>query len=259
VCNLALAQEGPVVRGITEASRDIMLSLAVSGRIAGIDVKAGQLVKKGQRLLYLDHKLEQLEVDRRRLQWRAKFELTATRLSQKLLKSKLESSRRLYQSTQSISREELEQQELDYALASTEIKRLEVAEQQQKIEYKLAKEQLNRRFLVAPIAGVINKIEFDVSESIEANQPIIQLVDTSSSYFIAYIEQSYIGHNLSVGETVRVRLNQNGKLLEVNGLVEFFSSVVDPASGLRELKIALPSDGESILPGVSGELLLNIR
>lgn len=250
------ASEPQVVRGITEASRDIALGLAVPGRVAGIDVKAGQWVEKGQRLLYLDNRLEELEVERRKLQWQATFELDAARLRQKVLKSQLESSRRLYNSTQSISREALEQQEMDYALAQTDVQRLELAEQREKIEYQLAQEQLARRVLVAPASGIINKIELDVSESAEANQQLIHLVDTSTSYFIAHIEQHHGSHRLQQGDTVTVRLQQSGEAVEVQGQVEFFSPIVDPASGLRELKIAFTNTQQPILPGVAGELLL---
>ena len=54
--------------GVTQALRDVKLSMTVAGRIDGMLVREGSRVSKGQVLMYLDKTLEELEVQRRRLQ-----------------------------------------------------------------------------------------------------------------------------------------------------------------------------------------------
>ena len=53
--------------GVTQAMRDVKLSVTVAGRIESLLVSEGSRVRQGELLLHLDRTLEQLEVQRRRL------------------------------------------------------------------------------------------------------------------------------------------------------------------------------------------------
>jgi multidrug efflux pump subunit AcrA (membrane-fusion protein) len=62
-----LAALGASAPGVTQAMRDVKLSVTVAGRIESLQVSEGSRVLEGQLLLHLDRTLEELEVQRRRL------------------------------------------------------------------------------------------------------------------------------------------------------------------------------------------------
>jgi multidrug efflux pump subunit AcrA (membrane-fusion protein) len=70
---------------VTQALRDVKLSMTVAGRIDGMLVREGSRVSKGQVLMYLDKTLEELEVQRRRLQLQDVAKLEELRQKEKTL------------------------------------------------------------------------------------------------------------------------------------------------------------------------------
>ena len=113
----AFGQQQLSITGITEPIEDITLNAIVEGTIAKLHFKEGATVKKGQTILELDKQLEALEVGRRKLLWESKAKLEAAAAQAATLKSLLASTRELFDSTHSVSKEELIRLELEYKLA----------------------------------------------------------------------------------------------------------------------------------------------
>src|SRR3989442_11148475 len=63
----SLASDLPAVSGITEPFLDVALSASVPGIVTVRQFKEGAFVKEGQVILELDKRLEELEVERRKL------------------------------------------------------------------------------------------------------------------------------------------------------------------------------------------------
>jgi multidrug efflux pump subunit AcrA (membrane-fusion protein) len=55
---------------------------------------------------------------------------------------------------------------------------------------------------------------------------------------------------------VRVRVDEMNSPITRRGSVEFISPVVDPSSGLREVKVLFDNADGRVHPGVAGSLLL---
>lgn len=250
------AEETISFSGITEPINDVTLSLDVAGAIRSIFFKEGVLLKKGMAILELDNTLENLEVKRRKLIWESKAEVNAAIERVITLKSLLESTRALYESTGSISKEELDEKELDYKLALAEQERLEIAEERERVEYEMAVETLRKRTLFSPINGVIIELFLDIGEICEANQAVVRVVDTSRCFFVCNIEER-LGRELRMGQSVRLEIQTGTKSLKKRGTIAFVSPVVDPASGLLKVKAQFDNSGGEIWPGVSGFMFLN--
>ena len=244
--------------GITEPIKDVTLSTTVVGTISAIFVKEGMTVKKGETILELDKRLETFEVQRRKLIWEGKAEVAAAGVRVTTLKSLLESTRELFKSTGSVSREELEKMELDYELAAAEKKRLETAEERERIEFEMAREALNRLNLISPFDGTVIKLFLDEGETCQENQPLAHVVDTSKGLFVCNIEE-WIGRTLKTGQTVDLKIRAGSVSMAKTGTIVFVSPVVDPASGLLEVKTEFDNQDGSIRPGVSGFLILKGR
>ena len=255
--SVAFGQQQLSVAGITEPIEDITLNAIVEGTIAKLHFKEGATVKKGQTILELDKRLEALEVGRRKLIWESKSELEAAAAQAVTLKSMLASTRELFESTRSVSKDELIRLELEYKLAVSEKQRLEVAEVREKIEYEMALETLARRRLRAPIQGTIIKLFLDIGESCEQTQPLVHLVNTRKCRFVCNIEE-WAGRTLKKGQSVDLKIKIGSEVVDKEGKVIFASPVVDSASGLLEVKAEFDNADGTVRPGISGVLILNV-
>jgi len=248
-------QEQLSISGITEPIKDVTLSLSVAGTISTIFFKEGARIKEGQTILELDNKLEELEVARRKLLWESKAEVESAAEQVATSTSLLESTRELFQSTASVSKEELEKMELEHKLAVAEHKRLQIAEERERIEYEMALQNLYKRSLKSPINGTLIKLFLQEGESCEPQQPLVHVVDTSRCCFVCNVEE-WIGRTLKKGQPVDLKIRTGARSIAKNGLIVFVSPVADPASGLLEIKAEFDNRGGAVRPGVAGVMLL---
>lgn len=258
-CLLPATAQGRVesISGLTEPVNDVILSLPITGTVAKIFYREGDHVKKGSPILALDSELETLEVERRKLLWENKAEVNAAVARVQILGSQLKSSKELYEATGSISRDELEKQQLEYELAVAEKVRLEDNEERERIEYRIAVEQLNKRSLVAPFSGILTELMVDVGETREENNPLAHLVDTSQGLFVCTVEEQ-IGRTLKNGSAVDLEIQSGAAVEKIKGRIIFVDPVVDPASGLQKVKVRFPIKAGNIRPGVAGTMLVTV-
>ena len=115
-----LAEE-MTVKGITRCAADLSLGLAVPGRIANLLVQEGSVVRPGDVLLHLDRGPEELEVQRRFAQWQGQAEMVTAKARVETALVQAEAARKIYQTNQGISREDLENRELALATTQSEV------------------------------------------------------------------------------------------------------------------------------------------
>jgi RND family efflux transporter MFP subunit len=222
------AESGAWVSGITEAINDVVLSAPTAGIISKRPFKEGDPVKAGETIIELDKRLEELEVSRR------KYVLD-------LKKTDMDTSKKIFEKTISLSREEMDKKITEFSVAEA--------------EHALAKEQLQRRFVIAPFEGTIAVLTLEVGEACQAQQALVRLVDTRKCYFVCNIEAKS-GYGLKPGQTIKLEIEAGEKTQPFNGTVFFVSPVVDPASGLMRIKVVFDNPEGKIRPGVSGRMLL---
>ncbi len=241
--------------GLVEPERDVLLSPAVAGRIAVLHHREGDRVEEGALLMELDSKVEKLEVARRKTVLEDMTELNASRQREALLKEELESTRALAERTGSVSREELNRKELEAVLAGLEVSRLEQAKIREEIELNIARERLALQRILAPFAGIIAQLPQDEGESVQPNQPVLRLIADDHANLMVNVP-ARIARRLNIGDPVRLRFHLEDEV-EKEGKVDFVSPVVDPASGLRKVRLRFDNrEAPRVEPGVSGEWML---
>lgn len=251
------------VQGITEPYQQSMISATVAGKLEKIHKKEGTLVKKGESILHLEKTEEELETRRRKLIADNKAEVTAAKHQRSVLKKDYDATQELYKVTQSVSEEEVWQKELEYKRAEAEYQRLKVAEKREQMEYNIALAQMQKREIRAPFSGVVVKINRSLGESINALEPLVQLVNVQKCRFIAYVEAGWV-RDLGPGDTVALQIDGGSAVgstnrkdpITIRGSVEFVSPVVDPSSGLRKVKVVFDNQDRKVQPGISGRMLL---
>ena len=242
------------IEGITEAKQQADLSLSVVGRIALLQVQEGQKVKKGQRLLSFDNGRELLERKLTELIWRDKTELQASEAQEKIAYSIFQNAEKLRRSG-AISGEEFKQKKSQYFLLLSKRKQLEITEQREKIAYELADEQVQQHYLIAPFSGVVTKIYHNVGESVQANYPLVHLVDSSIGIFVANVDES-TARKMALSAQVLLVFTIDNQQISRSGKVSFVSPVVDSASNLVVSKTEFDNRDGKLKLGVSARLKL---
>jgi RND family efflux transporter MFP subunit len=223
----AAARAEQVAAGITEPVFDAVLSPAVAGLISAWKFKEGDFVKENEVIIELDNKLEALEVQRRKLVMenrRTDWEALETLFRK---------------SSISVKKEELDKARTDHRIAE--------------VEHQMAVEQLRRRSIIAPCSGYVAAITRDVGEACEAYEPLVRVVDTRQCYFVSNVEARSTG-GLKLGQEVGLEIETSSKPVSISGQITFLSPVIDPASGLRRVKVLFDNADEKINPGVAGKM-----
>jgi len=242
------------LQGITEPYRDANVSASESGIITLIRVREGQLVHTGEVVAELDSQLESLEVSRRKTVADSTVPIDAARTKLESVALDLEGTRKLHETTRSVSREDLQKKELEYKLAQADLDQLLVTKEREKIELQIAEAQLRRRLVTAPFDGVIVQLMLEVGESCSVQQPILRIVDVSRCRLVMHMEQGQ-SVKLKVGRQVTVKLREIDGTISLPGTVEFLSPLVDAASGLREVKVLIENADGRVHPGVSASIV----
>jgi RND family efflux transporter MFP subunit len=252
----SFAAEGIRIPGITRPVNAVTLSSIIPGTVSKIHAGQGSAVRAGDLLVELDKRFEELEVERRRIISESRAELDAAEQRMILLKNEWETTRRLYESTRSISQEDHDRKELEYKLAAAEYERIKMVELQEEVEYRMALEQLNRREIRAPFDGIVTKVYLKEGEGCDPRQPLIDLVDATRCEFVCNIRVN-LAALLAPGEPVNILVTSGRTPVKIEGIVDFISPVVDQASGLQEVIVRFDNTNGAISPGVDAHLVLD--
>ena len=239
--------------GFTRAFREVKLSLPVSGRIEKVLVEEGSRVREGQLLLYLDRTLEELEVQRRRLQFEDRARLEELKQRELTLVQQVKSLKELLPGGV-VPRKQVEDEELTLGSVIAERKSIEAAKQRERVELSLAEEAYQRRHLRAPLNGVVTKIESYAGESVEPHSTVIWVVDVSRVRFMGTV-RAQPGFALKVGMPVQLELGLDGQMGVRQAKLVYVSPVIDPASGRIDVIAEFENADASVRPGVSGRIL----
>jgi RND family efflux transporter MFP subunit len=244
-----------LVPGITEPLHDSLLSASAAGTVRVVNAKEGDRVAADAVILELDKSLEELEVARRRIVYESRVELEASAQRAQLFKADYESSKRLFERSQSVSRDEVDKKELEFKLAVAEHDKLVAAKERERVEYAMAQEQLARRSVTAPFAGVITDLRIDLGEACEPRQPVVRIVDLSRAYFVANVQPALVA-TLAAGRTVTLKIETADGVRELPGTIEYVAPVIDAGSGLRRVKAVFDNADGAIAPGALGHMVV---
>lgn len=248
---LPLGAQAKSFSGLIYPLHDITLSAGVSGLVMKRVVLPGQAVKAEQLLLQLDDRLQSIESNRRRVIFEDQSEVQATRDRLRILDTLLQDSRAVFNSTGSISKDELLRLEAEQLASRGRLAQLVEQKKREQLDYESAERDRLQRHITAPISGVVTKVIPQVGEWAKAGDPMLHLVDTSVA-----ILRLAVPHNLAsalkVGAKQLIRLESGSSVAEVTGQIKFVSPVADPASGLVQVEVSFSNPGHRIKTGIKG-------
>lgn len=241
--------------GLIYPLHDIVMSSGVSGLVMRRAVRPGQSVSANQLLLVLDDRLQSIESDRRRVIFEDQSELHASRERLRILNTLLHDVRAVFNTTGSISKDELLRLEAEQLATQGRLAQLIEQKKRERLEYESAEGDRLQRHITAPISGIVTKINPQVGEWAKSGEPLLNLVDTSVVILRLAIPHSS-AKGLKVGATHLVKLEAGSSIPEIVGQVKFVSPVADPASGLVQIEITISNPGSRIKTGIKGSIEL---
>jgi RND family efflux transporter MFP subunit len=207
--------------GTSRAVLSADLYPASSGEVVAVDMEPGQLVRKGDVLVKLDSREEELAV--------------------KLARLKLEDAERLYDRySRSADSGAVLPTALDAARTAVELARVELAS---------AEIALADRTIKAVFDGHVGTTDVDPGDRVSPAILITTLDDRTALLVSFEIPEHFIGE-LSVGDAVRLE-TWSAVMPAVNGEIVDIGSRIDPLNRSFVARARVANDDDSLRPGMS--------
>ena len=248
-CLLAISSFAFGYDGIVYAKNSAKMSLQIDGIVSSIFVKEGSKINKDFVILKLDDSLQKLEVERRKSIFEDVAEYESNKKNLVLAKSLYESTKSLYEKTASVSKDELNSIEMQYQTLLGKVNSFEARKAQEKVEYSIAKEVLEKYQLISPIKGVVTSLEIQKGEWAKAGEVQAVILDNSVCYVELNIEED-IGRKLRVGKKALVKSSGYKK----QGIISYIAPMADKASGLMKVKVEFENPNGTFIAGTLAQV-----
>jgi len=244
LCLLTISSFAFGYDGIIYAKNSAKMSLQIDGVVASVFVQEGSRITKDCAILKLDDSLQKLELERRKSILDDVAEYESNKKNLVLVKSLYESTKSLYEGTASVSKDEFDNTKMQYQALLGKVDSFEARKAQEKVEYEIAKEVLEKYQLISPISGIVTSLEIHKGEWAKAGEVQAVVVDNSICYVELNIEEN-IGRQIKAGKKALVSSSGYKK----QGVVTYISPVADKASGLMKVKIEFENPKSNFVIG----------
>ncbi len=200
--------------GIVYSKNETKLSFQIDGILSQVFVKEGQKINKGDSILKLDDTLQSLEVQRRKEILQDDAEHRSNVKNLEVIQSLLATTKKLYEKTASVSKDELSNLQIQEENLRGKVAAYKSKKIQEDVEFKIAKEVLNKYRLISPINGIVTTIKYQEGEWIKTGDIVVTIVDTDNCYIDLNLEEP-ITRNLKLNSEVSISTN-NGTIHKTN-------------------------------------------
>jgi len=191
--------------------------------------KEGDVVRKGEVVVYLDDDTEKLAVE----SGKAIVEM-----------------RKFEQKYTSQLRDKGSGSEADARTAETNLKTAE-------FQLKQAEVTLEKKSVHTPFDGVVTRRIRQPGEATDNFLPLLSMADLSKVYLETYLPANRL-RDVQTGQPVEVSVpDLPGR--KFTGTIEYIAPVIDPASGEFRVKILLPNDDHALRSGMGAIGLLQVN
>lgn len=230
----------------------------VSGRVVETKVRAGDSVKAGDVLLFIDSP-ELGEAQSAYLQKRTT--LTVATSARELAKSGYERAKKLLDESQGIALTEVQKREAEYKAAEGTLlsAKAEVTAAENRLKLlglddaavkALENTGLETRYpLRSPLAGKVIERSVTLGELVRPERESLLLVaDMSILWVLLDVPEARL-REVGLGSKARITLSPLGEKV-IEGKVSYVSSRLDEGTRTAAVRVEVPADGSAILPGM---------
>ncbi len=219
-----------LIEAITEASNDVVLSFNFSGEIDKLYVKEGDKVIAKQKLLSQDSGIEQVQLDKLKIQMENNSDLQIAKIRLK------ESTFKLKQIEDAAKHNATSPLELSQSKAETKIASLQISLKEKEValikkEYELALTRLNKKTIIAPFTGIVEQLSVEKGEIVNQGAGVIRIIK-KSPLLINVATPLNIAKNIKIGDSLKIlfdnkKISKNGKVININSVAEAGSETIN--------------------------------
>ncbi len=238
--------------GYIQPEMDVQISARISAEILAIHVKEGDNVEKGQLLVELDSKVYEA------LKEKAESSVMYAQATLKKALADYARIKGLFEQNL-VSQAELDAKEADRLLAESQL-------QQAQASLREAQDNLNKTRLMAPISGVVTKLNKEEGEIAVGSQfqadPIMTISDLSRMEVLAEIDENDIVL-ITEGDTAKIEVDAIPDTILEGRVSEIAHEATTRGRGTQEqvtnfeVKVAVLSKIENLRPGMSCTVDIN--
>ena len=217
---VALAEERST-RILVTATEEATLSSEISAKIISIPVKAGNNFSKSDILIELDCSFFEAQKD--------------------VVQAELDSARVTLKSNQELAAMR--------SIGEYEVQLSQIAVDRAQSELNIAELNTDRCIIRAPYDGVMSKVFVNEYESIERQQPLIEIIGSGTLEAKLMISSKWLSW-LSEGYPLSIVIDENG--LEYSAQIHSLGADIDPVSQTIDATAQFDENYETLLPGMSG-------
>lgn len=210
--------------GELEASRGVLLTADLAGRIAAIAFEPGAQVQQGDLLVEQEVSSEQTQLE-------------AAKADRQLARSNLNRANKLYRD-KLVPRSDYDAAQAAYKSAAAQVETIEAS--------------LDKKQIVAPFDGRLGLSQVDIGQNISAGTPIVSLQATNQMYFNFSLPQRTITR-IASGYPVAIAVDALPDKTYL-GVVSAINSEIDPSTRTVEVQAALDNPEGELLPGMFGRV-----
>lgn len=209
------------VAALILASQETTLASQMAGRIRLVGVGLGDQVKKGQRLMEFDCSEQAAQLESAEAEYRGARETHLARMRLQALGAA---------------------GELEVTVAAS-------AADKAKSQVEVRKAQLAYCSVQAPFAGNVARVRVKTSESVNAGQPLVDLVNPEALKAQMFVPAGWVAW-LRAGTPVTIHVKETGQ--SFNARVSKLNSRVDGVSQQLEVEARIEKGQGRLLPGMVG-------
>jgi macrolide-specific efflux system membrane fusion protein len=273
----AAAADSPPVE-VSSAVIKVLEEVAVPARDAGvlakIDVKEGQLVDDGQTVVLLLDTDVRLAVERARLGVEKALrvakndtDILYARKSTEVAKAELTRSLDTNEKyPRTVSNSELDRQRLLVDQGELQIKKAEHERDLAGLEHDIrvneqqtARDQLDRRTIVAPLRGMVVEVMRRRGEWVQPGDSVVRIVRLDRLKAEGFLPVRHAGLAL-VGSTVKLRVLVAGdQAVEATGHIVFINPEIDPLNSQVRFWAEIENTDLKLRPGMQANLTVEVK
>jgi membrane fusion protein, multidrug efflux system len=213
------------VQGTVDAKNNVLVTPQMGGALTAVYVKEGDNVKAGSVLARVDDSI--------------------LRQSLEEIKNQLSLATTVYEKQKNLWSQKI----------GTEMQYLQAANNKESLEKRMAtlNTQLGQARVLAPISGVVDKVNVKAGEMAAPGMGVARIVNLSNLKVVAKVADAYVA-SVKKGDEVIIRFPDLNR--SYNARVTFVSTTVDPLSRTFTIEANLPSSSD-LKPNMLAQVQIN--
>lgn len=229
------------IEGISKPSADILTSFELRGLIVEVNVKEGQLIKKGTLLSKLDDDTQHHQLNQQKKLSENNIQVDRATQEHKFMSKAVKHLEKAVAKGAATDKE-LDEAKLEQIRAKLDIDFAKFEKEQHRLKYHELKSELKKFYLHSPVEGTVESVLVETGETSDPQKEAFRIVRTNPLWIDAAVPV-HIAKNLKKGSKEKILFPKSPNLPDSQlATVIYISSVADSASDTVTIRLEVNND-----------------